>query len=132
MSHTSNSIAECSNSIAEFISRNASHKYVALPVDVNGRVWTGSEARVVHDGKRMFMDGLLWTGKEWRIYQRSADGSSHSIDLRPEKCVHAVTFREVIQKALSSDPTQELEDELVEMCERVVDSEYCEVADGQD
>ena len=118
-------------SLVESLAGEIRCKYVALPVDVDGRVWTGSEARVVHGGKRMFMDGLLWTGKEWRIYQRSADGSSHSIDLRPEKCVHAVTFREVIQKALSSDQTQELEDELVEMCERVVDSEYCEVADGQ-
>lgn len=95
-------------------------KYVALPVDVDGRVWKGTEARVVHGGKRMFMDGLLWDGKEWRVYQRSADGTNHSIDLRPEECAHADTFREVIQKALVSDPTQELEDELVEMCRGLV------------
>ena len=92
---------------------------VELPRDADGKMWNGSEARVVtHDGKG-FMDGLLWDGHRWLIFRHSADGKNWDT-LNPAECRHEGCFRDIIQKAFEWDDTQENEDELVRMCERVL------------
>ena len=102
---------------------------VELPRDADGKMWNGSEARVVtHDGKG-FMDGLLWDGHRWLIFRHSADGKNWDT-LNPAECRHEGCFRDIIQKAFEWDATQENEDELVRMCESVSKPDRKEFSDG--
>lgn len=102
---------------------------VELPRDADGKMWNGSEARVVtHDGKG-FMDGLLWDGHKWLIFRHSADGKNWDT-LNPAECRHEGCFRDIIQKAFEWDATQENEDELVRMCESVSKPDRKEFSDG--
>lgn len=92
------------------------HVGVALPLDADGKTWTGSEARVVTKGGKQFIHGLLWDGHSWRLFRHSADGKNWDT-LDPSRCHHEGSFRDIIQKAFGCDATQENEDELVRMCE---------------
>ena len=112
------------------------NNYVQLPMDSEGVIWTGKEARMIcrfedkpedqqpTDENPAICDGLLYDGVSWKLFQLSLDGEKFSTYM-PSDCRHVHKFDETeALKILSKQLEQAADDEAKEQIIKEFTAKY--------